>query len=393
MNRYEFLNRDPDAAEENLFEKIPAFRGDVYHTRHSVGNGVQLMIHWNCEEPAFIENRDALIQSGFSVWQENEIGDNKFATLVNGEYEVTLAFLPHLSQIRRTVEPRSTLPIRSEDISFEDRGFKPTVTQLYSDFSDCDCGMSYICLLCDGSFAVIDGGWDRHGEAEQLYRGMVSRLPAGEKPVIAFWVLTHIHPDHINCFKTFAKEYRDRVTVEAIVYNNPGYRKAAKLPGGDLPEKYESLEEAVALFPAETKVYKPHIGQVYHVRNAVFECFYTQEELSNFPFLDINDSSIVFRMTLGDKSVMWFADACNLATQIFIPVYKDALKSDIVQVAHHGYGNPIWAIYGYTRPKIALWAVPEYRTATIENLTKFLKEKIGVEEFYFAYDRDHTIEC
>ena len=392
MLKYEFIHSNHEKPTDSLFDKLPPFIGDVYHSRHNMGNGEWQRIHWCCDEKIFDANRDQLIANGFSVWQENTIGANRFVTLENGELEVHLSRFSHLDQVRITVEPLSTLPIRPEDNKYTDRGFKPTVTQLFTDFSDVDCGMSYCCQLCDGSFAVIDGGMSHHGEADQLYNHMISKLPEGEKPVIAFWVLTHHHPDHVNCFKDFASRYLDKVDVEAIVYNNPCYEKSLRT-GEYLIKEYTLIEEAVEKFPETTKIYKPHCGEVYHVRNAVFETYYTQDELAGLDMSNTNNTSIVFKMTLGNKKVLWLGDVGATASRFLIPAYKDLLKSDVVQIAHHGYGDAPWALYYYVKAPVALWPVPDYRTTVIEGLSKFLTQYGGVKEIYFAHAGDHTIDC
>jgi SpoIID/LytB domain protein len=102
----------------------------------------------------------------------------------------------------------------------------------------------------------------------------------------------------------------EQATVEAIVYNHPGLSKAKRaLDGGNLPAAFEDLEKHVDLFPAETKVYKPHIGQVYHVRNATFECFYTQEELTELvnrkTKLDLGDIVDLIPLDRGTSGRIW----------------------------------------------------------------------------------------
>ena len=392
MIKYEFINTDHEKEPENLHDRLPAFVNDVAHSRHYLGNGSTVRIYWCCAEKDFFDYIDVLVGAGFELWQENRIGTNFFATLVNGELHVHLEWFAYMSQVRVLVEPQSTLPVRKSENVFTDRGFRPTVTQLRSEYSDVDCGMSYACQLCDGSFVVIDGGMSNHGEADQLYNHLISKLPEGEKPVIAFWILTHHHPDHVNCFKDFADKYLDKVDVEALVYNNPSYDKS-KRTGEYLIGEYTLIEQAVEKFPETTKLYMPHTGDVYHIRNAVFECLWCQDGLTGDSMSNTNNTSVVFRMTLGKRKVMWMGDASAKATRFMIPAYGFELAADTVQIAHHGYGDPDWAVYYYMRPKEALWPVPEYRTATIEGLSAYLVGKLGVKTLYFSHTRDYTLDC
>lgn len=390
MIKYEFLNRAENQEDPNLFEGLPAFEGDIYHSRSYIGNGASLRAYWLCKEEDFYKNRDVYLQEGFHLWQENKIGDNLFCTLVNGKVAVHMQWFPYLKQVRLIAEPQGTLPVRPEDNRYTDRGIAPSVTQLWTDFTGVDCGMSYAIQLCDGSFVVIDGGMSNHDEAKMLYDFLVSKTPAGEKPVIAGWILTHHHPDHVNCFKDFADRYVNDVTVEAIVYNNVSYKKATGV-GEYLVREQTAIEEAVAKFPESTLLYKPHAGQVYHIRDAVFTCYGAQEDLHGLYLWNTNNTSVIFRMTLGDKSVLWLGDAGGDCSRHLLGNFYDSLKSDIVQIAHHGYGDAAHALYVPINAKIALWPVPDYRKEVIDNLSNFLYAKTDLETIYFAHDKTHTI--
>lgn len=391
MIKYEFLGRKEDQEDLNLFPQIPAFPNDRYHTRTYTGNGAAMRAYWACNAGDFMKYKTVLLENGYSVWQENAIGDNLFCTMVNDEIEVHMQYYRAYHQVRVIAEPRSTLPVRKEDNLYTDRGIAPTVTQLWTDFTGVDCGMSYVMQLCDGSFVVIDGGMSNHDEAKMLYDFLISKAPAGEKPVIAGWILTHHHPDHVNCFKDFADRYVNDVVVEAIVYNNVSYKKA-KGVGEYLIREQTLIEEAVAKFPETTKLYMPHAGQKYYIRDAEFECFMAQEDLHMLYLWNTNNTSVIFRMKLGSKSVMWLGDAGGDASRHLIQIYEDSLKSDIVQIAHHGYGDAVHALYLYINAETALWPVPDYREEVIKNLSGFLRRSTDIKDIYFAYDETHTIE-
>ncbi|MBE6591981.1 MAG: MBL fold metallo-hydrolase [Ruminococcaceae bacterium] len=391
MRKFEFINRIEDEnPKEHLFTKIPEFIGDRYHKRRDAGNNVQHRSYFKCTKDDFYTNRQNLIDKGYSVWQENAIGDNLFVTLVNGKYQVHLSYLPHVRQITQTVEEQSTLPIRPEDNVYTDRGFEPTVTQIYSDYSKVDCAMSYAIQLCDGSFVIIDGGWSEFGDPERLLEFMISKLPEGEKPVIAAWILTHHHPDHVNCFKEYAKSYQDKVEVQSIIYNNPALSRVKS--NENTVKEFEAIERAVESFPETTKLYNPHIGEVFHIRNARFECYFTQEDLESVHFWNTNNTSIVFKMELGNSKVLWLGDVGSGASDFLINNYFDLLEADVVQIAHHGYGDAPHGLYLYINAKTALWPIPDYRTEIIEKLGGFLKEKCNCEKIYFSHDKTHTIK-
>ncbi len=395
MRYYEFIHR-PELAEgekpASIFEKIPAYPCDrAGKNKRHTGNAAEQHLYFAASGADLLAYREVLLKEGYKVWQENEINGNIFCTLCNDEFKIHLQYFKHLSQVRINAEPLTTLPVRPQDNQYTDKGIRPSITQLWLDYSDVDCGMSYEIQLCDGSFVIIDGGWSKHNEAETLFNFIKSKTPAGEKPVIAGWILTHHHPDHIFCFYDFMKRFGSEVTLEAVIYNNPGYNAAARV-GEHLVNDYTRLETFMEELGEEVLLYKPHAGERYYIRDSIWECMMTHEELTFEPLNNTNNTSIIFKMTLAEKTTMWLADCAGIASRFMMPAYEYALKSDIVQVGHHGYGDIMRAIYHYIDPKIALWPVPEYRHDVIPSLTEFFNKYTHLEEIYFEYDEDHTIE-
>ena len=59
-----------------------------------------------------------------------------------------------------------------------------------------------------------------------------------EKPVIAAWIFTHAHNDHIGVFNHFSDDFHDKVVIEGIYYNFPVLRRV----GRDVQNFYYHLE-------------------------------------------------------------------------------------------------------------------------------------------------------
>ena len=94
---------------------------------------------------------------------------------------------------------------------------KTTLYQLELDYSNIDCGMSYVFHLQDGRFFIIDGGYFTPGEEDRLY-GFLKERCKGE-PVIAGWFFSHAHDDHIGNFIQFMHKYKEQVQIEQLIYN------------------------------------------------------------------------------------------------------------------------------------------------------------------------------
>ena len=100
--------------------------------------------------------------------------------------------------------------------------FLPSITQIKLEASVQE-GMSYIIHLSDGTFLIVDGGWSdtNEKEADKLYNQLVALAGEGKDIVIAGWIFTHCHGDHIGTFNLFVNKYHDMVTIKEILYNFP----------------------------------------------------------------------------------------------------------------------------------------------------------------------------
>ncbi len=87
-----------------------------------------------------------------------------------------------------------------------------------------DFGMSYIVGLCDGSFVIIDGGFEFESDADRLMEHLL-KLNDGKIPTAAAWIFTHPHIDYYRCFLEFHRKYKDRVKYETFIMNSSEINK------------------------------------------------------------------------------------------------------------------------------------------------------------------------
>ena len=75
-----------------------------------------------------------------------------------------------------------------------------------------------------------------------------------------------------------------------------------------------------------------------------------------------NNASLVFRMELGGKSVLFTGDCGVEAGQKILRLWKDTglLHCDICQMAHHGQNGCDRAFYEAVSPTTCLWCTPEW---------------------------------
>ena len=229
---------------------------------------------------------------------------------------------------------------------------KPLLTQIRPTYFSVDCGMAYLIRLEDGRFLLIDSTYGEYGEVDHIYSLICEQNEIGGTPCVAAWFFTHPHDDHTNGFIRMACDYKDKLTVEKVIYNFPA----------DLCESthnHKGFLAAIDAFGAE--VITPHKGDLLRFSGAEFKVIYASEDCQVRP-VNVNETSLTMKMALGNYSVMWLGDIQPVGSRIIMERYApEELKCDIVQVGHHGYMGASDEFYRAIDPEIALWPVPESR--------------------------------
>jgi beta-lactamase superfamily II metal-dependent hydrolase len=74
----------------------------------------------------------------------------------------------------------------------------------------------------------------------------------------------------------------------------------------------------------------------------------------------MNDSSLVFRLSTENTSVLFMGDLGPDGGDILFRESMDKLPSDMVQMAHHGHMNVSMEVYAAIMPKVCLWCAPDW---------------------------------
>ena len=229
---------------------------------------------------------------------------------------------------------------------------KPLLTQIMPTYFSVDCGMAYLIRLESGKFILIDSAFGEYDEVDHIYSLMLEQNVTDSQPCVAAWFFTHPHDDHTGGFINMSRTHKDKLTVEKVVYSFPD----------DLCQQthdHNAFLEAIRLFGAETVI--PHRGDVLRYDGAEFKVLFASDDNHIRP-LNVNETSLTMKMTLGNYSVMWLGDLQNVGSRIVMGLYKpEELKCDLLQVGHHGYWGGSGALYRAVDPEITIWPVPEFR--------------------------------
>ncbi len=365
----------------DIYERyaLPVFVDGIHQgTYESSGETTIARYAWT-QERDFDAYLDALRETGFTVYDENTIDANRFATLYREQTAVCVSWFKNTHSLSGT----GTLRIIAEP-----KGAAYPLTDPYEE--RCDTlltgmqgetvvaaeGMGYIIRLADGSFCIIDGGMGDpdHVDSDKLMGILLQQKPADvEKPVIAAWIFSHLHGDHIGVFNCFSLDHHDDVVLERLYFNFP---KEEEISASDSPYmlddsiyRYTQFKKNLADFYADVPVVKLHSGNRFAVRNASFQTLYAYDDLYPKTIKNggMNESSLLLKMTVDGQSILWTGDFAFNATDLVLREYPHALSADMLQMAHHGM-NGTKKFYSRVDPAFAL--LPVWQGGLADMLTR-----------------------
>lgn len=358
-------------AELEELNLLPYYEGAKLKSIYPSGNDNQLLLFSDTDMDEFNAYLGVLEKNGFTLYTDNEITNNKFTTYISDDYVISAGYYGYNNEARIILEPRTTLPILAEENKYENVT-QPKFAMLGLEYDsgegyNSQNGQCFIWQLSDGSFIVVDGGFNRAVDHRQILKFMQDNAPDPKNITIAAWIITHAHGDHYGAFSGFSASYSKHINLELIVVNFLS----------DEARKMDKMEEGggyiyVTQYADDYKncqLLQAHVGQKLHIRDAEIEFLYTIESyvprsLDNY----FNTTSLVFTVDIAGQRFLVTGDAGNDACAIISQMYGDYLKSDFVQAAHHGYQVSIpnnntagvKKVYELAAAPVVLWPVGEH---------------------------------
>lgn len=324
---------------------IPAYEGAKTPLYYSGARGMETMVLTKSSQEEYVEYLDKLKNAGLSLYTSTNIGDNLFSTFIAKNCYVNTMYFPNTKEIRVTFDPKKNtdLPILSEENEYT-ATVESSITQIGMEDTTGgeQIGMSYVVKLADGSFLVIDGGFG-HTPAVNRFMETLEELSDGaDHYTIAAWVITHNHGDHTGLFNvvTSNNNYLSKLTIEQVIWQEVSTQQLSNMSGSatyknDMQALYnriQSLKEK-----QNTKVITAHPGQVFYLRNATYTVYTTLELVEPTRINDLNGTCVIGRVEIDGKTIMFPGDSDTTETQKTTTVYGQLLKSDAVQIIHHGH--------------------------------------------------------
>ncbi|MBO5416819.1 MAG: MBL fold metallo-hydrolase [Clostridia bacterium] len=346
--------------------------GEVEVTKNlSHSNSFFITVH-NASKSDFKDYTDLLADNGYTCHRATKENGNIFETWTDG---YTILTMSHIAYTDPTTQDKlggtegigfvrymmiavdctetSALPICEPDV---EKITTPCLTTL----SEPSGNMGYVLRLEDGRFIIIDGGF-RNPHTTEIYNTINAQNVLDGKPVIAAWLITHPHTDHIEASLEFLKTYASNVEIQAYVHNLPGEELMQKYGVSDeeisnlKTRWYDPLYERLRVHSPSTRVIIAHAGQRFEYGSTKIDVLYTSENFYKKKMRDTNSSSVVYSITGNSGRMIILGDQQEDGCALLNAIYEDTLKCDLVQVAHHGYNGGDTEMYASMAAKYAIW--------------------------------------
>ena len=358
----------PQIADKDLgkFGRAPAYEGTGTEEliRSLDAYGSYYVLEHGAKEKDYKDYCEKLQRCGFTCYSSVVSNGNRFATYTDGENVVNVSYVRYhdtdryitadVSYVAIAVdlEKNSALPPKEKSCRTVTTG---QVTYIWGGF---------MIRLPDGRFLNLDIYTANEEQTDQLYRILCEQNVLEGKPVIAAWMFTHAHGDHVNGILGLLKKYGDRVEIQRIIHGFPGEETYV---GKNYMEYTMDKESRWMTFRSneikrlmdenmpEGRFTVAHTGQIFEYPGAKIEILFTSENLYRQQMFDTNMSSVVYRYTLSGGTLLALGDAVDGEAKILRKIHGKALKSDAVVLAHHAFNGGDEELYHDIGAEIAIW--------------------------------------
>ena len=217
--------------------------------------------------------------------------------------------------------------------------------------------MSFVLVTKKNNVIIIDGG-----RADDM--PLLKDYVGGRH--VSLWILTHPHNDHITGFiHEWKKNRLSDFDVERVCYNFPPYKELkGRTDVPDVGYFNRELDEVLKEFSEDIEpeiadfAYIPKQGDSITVDECRIDFLFSYHDglFSNI----MNDASLVFKITTPNKTVLFLGDLGPEGGDVLYEESRHLLKSDIVQMAHHGHMNVGMEVYAAISPEACMWCCADW---------------------------------
>ncbi len=285
------------------------------------------------------------------------------------------------SETTPDTETEETTPAVEETTEAVEEPTEPAAVALYQLAPEKNSLMqSYVIKTSNGKLIVIDGGIDGEGKDRPPYMPAALRTIMGvgedEYFEVEAWFLSHAHKDHMYELSKMLKDYSEdsNYKINNIYFDFPDFGSSEyAAQNGDMEisqirENINKYGEVIGATVKDGSTYYDDLNgavinaeavseglsfEIDGVKIDVLQTWSPEDGTSN-----LNDTSLVLRAWIGEQSVLFLNDLGSIGGRRLLKTYGDELKSDIVQMAHHGQAGVTKDVYDAIDADVHLWPTP-----------------------------------
>lgn len=250
--------------------------------------------------------------------------------------------------------------------------------------------MGYIIKTKNNKMIIIDGGIV--GDTDNLKKHIQEH-----NNEVDYWFLTHNHNDHASAFVKIANE--ENIEIKNV-YASLNDKNWYEINEPSRAEFSKVLIDTLNSDKLKNKVKEPKLNEKLKIDGINVEILGIKNpEITENPG---NEQSMVIKFDTGSTKFLILGDTGKKSSEKLLKNQKDKLKSDIVQMAHHGQAGATEELYKEINPIICLWPTPKWlwnndngggeNSGTWKTMeTRSWMENIGVKQNHVAKDGDIAI--
>ena len=232
-----------------------------------------------------------------------------------------------------------------------------------------------MCFTIEGNeegLVVIDGGYKK--SEEDVNR--IVEIAGKHNNEIDAWIVTHLDSDHVGvCLNII--DFHPEIKINKIYTSNvPTFEQAKeKYPQ---ETEWENFQEFTALNLENVEWLKENdeINNIIGLKMKVLWAYsdWIYENCNNL----LNNGSLIFKLYGKEQSMIFCSDTQNSKVEEqVVKKHKSDLKSDYIQVGHHGNNSFSQNFYKLVSPKKAFFAAPKVLIDNPDNISWFTAGKVN----------------
>ena len=231
-------------------------------------------------------------------------------------------------------------------------------------------GAQMMCYTLEGNkngLIIIDGGYKDNQEQFEFLKNKIEE----NNNIIDAWIITHFDSDHAGVFLRVQEELKNIKIKKIFVQDAPEDLDGLK-ENASWEDDWSTYEECMKLDLSQ-KI-EVHSGDFYE--NIIgldlkVLCSYDEwidEKTGNL----LNNGSIVFKLYGKEQSILFTGDVQDKPiSEYIINNYKEDLKSDYLQVPHHGNNSMGEEFYKLVKPTVSFFSAPDWLMNNDGNVSWF----------------------